>query len=372
MTAKERQGRTIVLVGGGHAHLHVVDDLGRNSIPGWRVRLVSREAVTPYSGMLPGVVAGHYGRKEMEIDLADLCTRHGVGFLQASACGIDRSRRRLLLADGCELGYDLLSLDIGIAPAFDAISGAAENAIPVKPIGTFLQKIEPLIDVAQRQAGRHRIAIVGGGAAGAELVLALFHRLQSQRPALALVTGGALLDGHAPRVSRIFRSLLDQRGIALYENAQVAEINAASIRLADGSRIGADAVLLATHGVAPAWLARTGLTLEEGFLAVSPTLQSLDDPAILAVGDCAALIASPRPKAGVYAVRAGPPLALNLRALARGRQPAPWKPQEHHLSLLSTGDKSAVAARGRLVVAGRLVWRLKDRIDRNWVGRYGQ
>ncbi len=123
--------------------------------------------------------------------------------------------------------------------------------------------------------------------------------------------------------------------------------------LDNGETLAADAVLLTTDAAAPSWFGGTGLDLDaKGFLAVGPTLQSTNDPDVFAAGDCAALIASPREKAGVYAVRAGPPLAGNVHRRARGVQTKAWAPQRRHLALISTGERYAVASRVILKAEG--------------------
>lgn len=366
--------RAILLVGGGHAHVHVMRALSGRLPQGWRVRLVSPGRFTPYSGMLPGFIAGHYRFEDMHIDLEWLAAETGTEFGQASAIGLDRERRRVLTDDGQEIGYDILSLDIGITPALDAIDGAAENAIAVKPIADFVEKFDGLRNAALSPDGPRRIAVIGGGAGGVELLLSLQTRFSQEgqsRLAFCLVTSGEILSAHNRRVRDAFRKVLGDRGVALREQARVAAVEPGELVLSNGERIEADAVLVTTNAMAAGWLGETGLQLDKGgFVAVGPTLQSLNDPNVLAVGDCASLVETPREKAGVYAVRAGPPLARNLIAMAEGRKPAPWRPQSRHLALISTGKKYAVASRGAFKAEGKWLWSLKDWIDRSWMRQY--
>lgn len=368
--------RRLVLLGGGHAHVHVLDAFGRRPEAGVQVTLVSRDADTAYSGMLPGVVAGVYGGAEAHVNLERLCAAGGIEFIHATAMGIDRDGRRALLADGRSVGYDVLSVDVGIEPATDAIPGAREHAIAAKPIGRFLDRFDRLLADAAAAGRPFRIAMVGGGAGGVELLLAVQSRLRQELGdadgvQCMLATAGPLLATHDGRVRGLLRRILQERGVAVHENRPAVSVEADAVCFADGGQESADAVLLATNGAAPGWLRSTGLALDEGgFLAVGPTLQSLSDVAVFAAGDCAALIGNQREKAGVYAVRAGPPLARNLRAVLRGEEPRSWSPQARHLALISTGDGRAVASWGPLAAEGALLWRLKDRIDRGWIARY--
>ncbi|MGQ7790986.1 FAD-dependent oxidoreductase [Faunimonas sp. B44] len=371
--------RHIVLVGGGHAHVEVVRRFGNRRFPGVLMTLVSREGETPYSGMLPGLVAGHYRRGDIHVPLRPLCDAASAAFVAGEAVGLDLAGKAVRLKDGREIGYDLLSLDVGITPRLDGIEGAEAHAIAVKPIGQFLQKWEALEASALAPGGPRRIAVVGGGAAGFELVLAIRHRLRADAAAhgldpdafsFVLVTDGRLLAGQNGAVRRAAHRGLIGAKVALVEGARVTAIGAHAVH-AGGLAVDADIALVATEAAAPRWLQESGLVLDgDGFVAVARTLRSLGDPSVFAAGDCATMVDDPRPKAGVFAVRQGPPLARNLRRAAEGRPLAEYRPQRQHLSILSTGDCRAIAARGPFKAEGGWVWRWKDRIDRRWIARY--
>jgi selenide,water dikinase len=217
--------------------------------------------------------------------------------------------------------------------------------------------------------------VVGGGAGGVELLLSLRARLLKETGGaeftFTLVTSRTILEQHNTGVKNAFRRAMNARNIVVREQRDVHALAAQGIELAGGETIAADAVLVTTDAAPPPWFAATGLTLDRGgFLAVGPTLQVLNDPNVFAAGDCAGLTASPRPKAGVFAVRAGPPLAENLRRRARNAPPRPWRPQKLHLALISTGERYAVASFGPFKAEGAWLWRLKDWIDRRWMAQY--
>ena len=370
----------IVLVGGGHAHVHVLKAFGQWRDPQLRLTLIARDLMTPYSGMLPGVVAGLYTADEAHIDLEKLAAATGTRLVHAAATGIDRANKQVTCGGHAPVAYDLLSLDVGSTPSLDAIPGAREHGIAVKPIGDFLAKFDALLAACAKPDGPRRIAVIGGGAGGVELLLSVRTRLRAEAARAAgdpdsfsfqLVTDGAVLPTHNVRVRKAFRRVFAACNISLLENRRVAAIRAGAIELGDGSSLPADATFLVTQAAAPSWFAATGLTLDSrGFIAVGPTLQSLNEPAIFAVGDCAALVDSPREKAGVYAVREGPPLAANLRRLAHGETPHAFHPQARHLALISTGERYAVASRGALKLEGAWLWTVKDWIDRRWMAQY--
>jgi selenide,water dikinase len=364
----------IVLLGGGHAHVHVLVALAMRPLPSVRLTLITRDLMTPYSAMLPGVIAGLYTSAQAHIDLVRLAAATGTRLIRAEAIGLDRTDMRVLLAAHPPVTYDIVSINVGTAPALAAIEGAAEHAIAVKPIGSFLNKFQCLTEACRRQGGPRKIAVVGGGAAGVELLLSARTRLLQDALAadfsFTLVTDGEILATHNSYVRAAFRRFFAERRITLHEHKRVCKVTTRSIELAGGELVEADAVLVTTDATAPPWFRDTGLDLDaKGFVAVVSTLQASNDPDVFAAGDCAAL-PSPREKAGVYAVRAGPPLALNLRRHARGQTLKAWQPQRRHLALISTGERYAIASRGIIKAEGAWVWTVKDWIDRRWMAMY--
>jgi len=370
----------IVLVGGGHAHVHVLAAFGKWRDSDVRVTLIARDLMTPYSGMLPGVIAGLYTAEQAHIDLEKLAAVTGTRLVHAAASGLDRAGKQVLCDGHPPVPYDILSLDVGSTPSLDAILGAREHGMAVKPISEFLAKFETLRAQCAKPDGPRRIAVIGGGAGGTELLLSVRTRLRAEAVrdgrdpgafSFQLVTDGKILATHNTRVRAAFGRVFAECKIALLENHRVAGLRAGAIDLERGRSLPADATFIVTQASAPGWFATTGLQRDEGgFIAVGPALQSLNDPSVFAVGDCAALVETPREKAGVYAVREGPPLAANLRRLAHGEAPREWRPQAVHLALISTGERYAIASRGPFKLEGAWLWTVKDWIDRRWMRQY--
>jgi len=337
--------KRLLLIGAGHGHLVVLRSLAEKPLYGARITLVSPRARQVYSGMLPGVLAGHYRRAEAEIDVATLAERAYVELEQGVVERLEPDQRRAVLADGRSFGYDFPSLNAG--SLVDASLPGAEHALPVKPFDEFLARLR----IAER------VAVVGAGAAGAEIAMALRHRgamvtLFSEKPAL-----------EAGTLKRLRKRKIDFRpGMA------VTAIEPGPVVLAGQARQEFDLVLLAT-GTAPLpWLRSSGLAADErGFVLVHDTLQSMSHPEIFALGDCATLRNSPHPKSGVFAVRHGEALVANLRRLLAGAPLEPYVPQEKALSILTCGARYAIAERGAWRAQGRWVWWWKNRIDRRWI-----
>src|SRR5216110_3515153 len=361
------------LVGGGHAHVHVLKRFGMRPVPGLRLTLVTRDVETPYSGMLPGYVAGLYSFAECHIDLVRLARFAGVRLIHDEAVGLDRGHRQILCRAHPPIRYDILSLDIGSTPRMGDAAGAAEHTVSVKPIDRFGERWEAFLDRA-RELGHMRLAIVGGGAGGVELAVSAQQRLARllpTQPQVTLVTREGLLPSHNDAVRRRFEIIFRERGMRAVANNPIVRVEPGRLIAQDGSVIEFDEALWVTEAAGAPWLADTGLPLDErGFVIIDETYRSPADTAVFAAGDIATMPAHPREKAGVYAVRAGPPLADNLRRALAGHRLRRAVPQRQALALIGTGDKRAVASRGRHEAYGAPVWWLKDWIDRRWMRRY--
>ena len=367
--------KDLVLVGGGHTHVHVLKSFGMKPMPGVRLTLIGRDVKTPYSGMIPGFVAGHYTFDECHIDLAWLCASTGARLVRGEATGIDRASRQVRLKDGSAVSYDLLSIDVGSAPNLETIPGARQWATPVKPIAELGRHWMAFLARMKSWLGPLNVTVIGGGAGGVELALAIDHRLrQAAKGAqvqVTLATKDEILTGHAVAARRKIQAIFRRRGLQLLEKAATVRIERGAVQLESGKWLQSDAVFVVTEASAAEWFATTGLPLDgRGFLAVADTLRSTGDERIFAVGDCATVLKHPRPKAGVFAVRQGPPLAENLRRVVLDQAPEPFVPQARYLSIIGTGDGRAVATRGSWAIEGAWVWRWKNHVDRKWMRLY--
>jgi selenide,water dikinase len=360
--------RDVVLIGGGHTHALVLRAWGMAPLPGARLTVVNPDPAAPYSGMLPGLVAGNYRRDDLMIDLVRLARFAGARLILDRAVGIDRDRRMVHLSGRGPVRYDLASIDIGITSDMPDLPGFAAHAHPAKPLADFAAAWQG--HLARVAAGGPADAVViGGGVAGVELALAMAFRLGAGRVTL-VEAAGAILPDLAPGTRATLAAEARRLGVALRAAAPVAAVDAGHVTLASGERLVSAFTCGAAGASAQGWLSGTGLDLHQGFVSVGATLASVTDPAIFAVGDCAHLTHAPRPKAGVYAVRQAPVLFDNLRAALTGGTPRPYRPQRDYLKLISCGDRRAVADRSGLRTSGALLWRWKDWIDRRFMARF--
>ena len=373
--------RDIVLVGGGHSHVGVLKSFGMQPIAGVRLTLICTDTHTPYSGMLPGYVAGHYDYDAVHIDLSRLAVFAGARFYRDEVTGLDRVNRKVLCRNRPPVPFDVLSINIGSTPRLQGVPGAAEHAVAVKPIARFNDRWLALLERVQRHPGKTTVAVVGAGAGGVELLLAMQFRLRKVIGALGrnpdelvfhLFTDSArILPTHNTGVRRRFETVLAERQVLVHRNAAVVQVMPGRLQTASGEVIDADEIVWVTRAGGAEWLKGTGLALDpDGFIQVADTLQTVTDPLIFAAGDIAGIVNHPLEKAGVFAVRQGPPLTGNLRRSVQGAQLKPYHPQRSWLALISTGDQYAVASRGRLGFGGAWVWRWKDWIDQRFMRKF--
>jgi selenide, water dikinase len=373
--------KDIVLVGAGHAHVGVLRRFSMRPEPGVRLTLITRQLDTPYSGMLPGQVAGHYGFDDTHVDTGPLSRFARARLFHDEAVGLDLPSRQVLCRDRPPVPFDLLSLDIGSTPNTGDVPGASDHAVPVKPIDGFLERFEALRSRVLEAGGRRRIGVVGAGAGGVELLLALERRLRRDLAAaghdpahlsFTLITSSQeILPIFPKRMRERFASIMAERGIAVRTGSPVVSVTPGALRLADGTDLPLDEILWTTRAAPTPWLGESGLALDEnGFIRVHPTLESVSHSGVFAAGDVAMVEGFRLPRSGVYAVRQGPALADNLRRSLTGRPLAPYRPQSDALYLISTGEPYAVGTRNGLVVEGAWVWRLKDWIDRRFMRKF--
>ncbi len=373
--------KDVVLVGAGHAHVGVLRAFGMRPEPGVRLTLITREVHTPYSGMLPGMIAGHYSADQAHIDTGPLARFANARLYQSEVTGLDLSAGRVLCNNRPPVPFDVLSINIGSTPGMQRVPGVAEHAVPVKPVDGFLARFEAARARILAARGRARIGVVGAGPGGVELILALQFRLErdvraaGDDPAglsFTIVTPSAGVLPSLPAATRqTFTDILCQRGIVVRANSKVSAVEADAAILDDGARIAFDEIFWTTRAEAASWLRETALALDDdGFIRVGRTLQSVSHPEVFVAGDVAAIDGYSLPKSGVYAVRSTPTLATNIRHALVGQPLRRYRPQRDALYLISTGDANAVGTRNGVTFSGAWVWRWKDWIDRRFMAKF--
>jgi selenide,water dikinase len=408
--------KDLVLIGGGHSHVIVLKMFGIKPLPGVRLTLISDVSHTPYSGMLPGHVAGFYDEDECHIDLRSLSQFAQAQIFIDKAIALDLDKNQVICPNHPPINFNLLSIDIGSTPNTLSVAGAAAYAIPAKPVPEFLANWNQLIKERQNYQKPLCIAIVGGGAGGVELALNMQSRLLATDPinfkniskpniskqidnlSVESVTKSVvkfhlfhrdreLTIGHNQRVRRRLKEILISRGIKLHLGETVCAIQKNNLNLPitnyqlpitnyqihceSGLRLECDRIFWVTQASAPNWIKASGFSTDDkGFIQVNDYLQSVSHPHIFAAGDIATMVNHPRPKAGVFAVRQGKPLFENLQRLLLEKPLKAFVPQKQYLGLIGTGNKSAIASRGPLMWESPLLWRWKDWIDRKFMEKF--
>jgi selenide,water dikinase len=365
------------LIGGGHTHALLLLKWAMNPLPGVQVTLVNPQVKAPYTGMLPGHIAGHYERSELDIDLVRLARRANARLVLDHAVGIDTNNKRVQLSSRPDIAYDTLSIDIGIATDLKQVPGSDLYAYPAKPLGPFADAWGEFLQHIEDDEVIPNIAIIGAGVAGVELSLAMAHRLRSSNCndySIRLVESG---DEPLREIGRFARRdllrELHHYDVKVIAGARIDRITESEVSFtSDIPSIPADFVVTAAGAKPHYWLSNTGIALEKGYIAVDDMLRSVSTPNVFAVGDCAHLSFAPRPKAGVFAVREAPILFENLRADLSGQRMTRFHPQKSYLKLISKGRKSAVVDKWGVRLQGPWAWWLKDKIDSTFMAQFRQ
>lgn len=374
--------KDLVLIGGGHAHVAVLRHFGMRPLDGLRITLISRDIHTPYSGMLPGYIAGHYDYDQCHIDLAPLCRFARARLYHNEVSAVDLAHHRVHAEGRPAITFDFLSVNCGARPNTLNVPGAEEFALVVKPVDIFLQRWQKLQNDVINSRGEFHIAVVGGGAGGVELALAVRYRLRkllakrgedAARLKFCLLTQGAkILPAHHASVQRRFIKILAERNIRVLFNHAVNAVGEDFVCAANGRKIATNAVIFVTHAESPAWPRQSGLDVDaDGFIRVNKYLQSTSHAGVFAAGDIVSL-PEPRAKSGVFAVRQSRVLSRNLASAVTEKRLTAYRPQKHFLGLISTGDKYAVAARANWSWQAGWLWRLKDWVDRRFMQKFNR
>lgn len=382
--------RHLLMLGGGHAHLSLLEAAAGYLERGHRVTLVSPEPVHYYSGMGPGMLGGTYDPEEVRFPIRAIAEKRGVDWVRDRAERIDPVDRVVHLAGGHRLSYDVLSVNTGssIAPtvAIDELGTAGPRVFTAKPVSQMLELRRHLEErLRDDPSQRLRIVVAGGGPAAVESVANLARLVREHAPQAAsrggveldLFVGRSVLPGFPARADRAAVRALSRLGIRVREADYVRRVVPGGVMTVGGEEP-ADVVLLAT-GIVPSRLfADSQMPVgSDGSMAVNERLHCLGHPEVFGAGDCVWFTPRPLARAGVFAVRQSPVLVHNVGAALDG-QPArmtPFRPQRGYLLLLNLGDGSALGWRRvvgvDLVSRSRAAWRLKDRIDRSFMHRFG-
>lgn len=377
MTTQTTLTRDLVLVGGGHAHALMLRMWGMTPVQGVQVTLINPGPTAPYSGMLPGHIAGHYARDALEIDLVKLARFAGARVILGAADEIDAARKVIHVPGRGEIAYDVASLDVGLHARALHIPGFSEFGIGAKPLDAYADRWDAFLEQVKVGSKTGAVAVIGGGVAGCELALAMAHRLQGlgKVNCVTLIEANTKLASATPGADRILRDEMLRLGLTVVSAVEVEEVTARAVKLRGYSEVASEFTVGTAGGFAHDWLAASDLEKDsQGFVQVDDQLLVPGRKDLFAVGDCAALMASPRPKAGVFAVRAAPVLYHNISTALTGGAMKPFRPQADYLKLMSLGSKDAMAAKwGRcLALPKAQLWRWKDHIDQSFMRKFSE
>ena len=374
LTRKAPTSHDLVLIGGGHSQITVLKKFGMKPIPGLRITLINKDFISSYSGMLPGYIAETYDRSQTEIDLLNLCKFSNSRLVIDKVIGLDLDEKLVILENRAPIIFDTLSINSGGEPNLGYIKGANEFSIPIKPISKLVKIIDGIKEKIKKLNGIS-ISVVGGGAGGIELALALTQYLKTKQNIkeieVNLISKGQYLAKAKNKISQnTILSFLKNNNINVILNEEVIEFGQNFIKTSKGTIINSKFNFLVTPISAPKWMSETGLSLDNsGFIRVNKFLQTSNEN-IFASGDVSSFENKNLPKAGVYAVRQGPILFKNLRAKILNYSLTSFKPQSSFLSLIGNGKDEAIFSWKGISFKSKFAWMLKRYIDESFMKKY--
>lgn len=357
--------KRLVLVGGGHAHIHSLKHADLFARQGAEVVLIGPDQFHYYSGMGPGMLSRIYKPEQVRFNIKAMIESRGGVFKRGRVTSIDAKNRLLILEGEERIDYDLVSFNIGSHVPVHLISGAAREAFPVKPIENLERVRKTVLDRIRKE--KLRILLIGGGAAGVELAGNIWRLFQDHHGQAEIILANSkerLLHDLPEKASRLAENSLSQREIRIIPNFQAASMSQGIARSKSGEEIPYDIAVLTTGILPPSIFFNSRLeTSKDGGLLVNRYLQSIKYPEIFGGGDCISFQPRPLDRVGVYAVREAPILFHNLLASLVGKSLKPFRPQKKYLLIFNMGDDTGILVKGSFVWKSKLAFKLKDYID---------
>lgn len=352
----------VVLVGAGHAHLHLLHQTSTLAAAGVDVTLVAPSTFR-YSGTATAVASGARPVQAGTVDVAALAAEHGVTHVQGFATAFDGGARVLHTDDGRQVEWDAVSLNVGSVPAEDGLR-VHGDVVRIKPLEDFVSLRERLAGLT----GAARVAVIGSGATGLEVAGHVAARLGPSADVIVVEQDRVPARFLAPAPRHAALSALVERGVRFAVGVPAVEVGEDRAVMADGRVVSCDVAVVATGLRAHPVVEDFGLGDQRG-VPVRATLQHVDRDDVFAAGDCAHFTPRPLPRLGVHGVRQGPVLLDALVAWARGDSPPVYEPPARVLQILDLGADVGLAVWGRWWACGRVAHLAKRTIDERWLAR---
>ena len=367
------QAKNILLLGGGHSHVILLKHLSRLDSSKITVTLISESENLTYSGLIPAYMAGKVATSSLQFNLKNICRRYGFQFVESSVEKILKHKNQVVTADGKIWNYDICSVNLGIkAQKLYTAESSIDNVIYLKPIAGLIKKWDQC--AAKLAASEsQKIVIVGGGAAAFEVATACRLRFPNPKTEVKIISGlHRILQNYSNSTRHLAIRSLEKNNILIMNGQKVDSVEKQNLTLSGGDKVTWDTLLVATTAAPLELFKNSNLPVDHlGFVTVDQRLLVTGHENLFAVGDCSTFVASPLPKAGVFAVRQAPVLFKNILELVSDKKAShKYTPQSKFLSLLLSGKKTAIASYGQIAVSGWWVYKLKYYIDQKFMTKF--
>jgi len=361
----------LVLIGGGHAHMMTLENIGEFVEKGFKVTVIGPSFYHYYSGMGPGMLGGTYSPDDIRFATRDVVEKQGGIFVKDKVDRIDPDKKEIYTQTGQTFSYDVLSFNAGSYVPMQAPENS-NNIYPVKPIEKLMEAGDKLKVLFSQK--KIMVSIVGGGPSSAEIagnVRQLAKKVNKHMPDIRIFAGKKFMGKFPESVrSRVFSSL-HNRGIQILETGYVKEIKPDEVSLESGETFSTDFIFIAMGVIPSTIFEESGLPVgpDKGLL-VNKYLQSVKYPEIFGGGDCIYFEDQPLDKVGVYAVRENPVLLHNLMVTLKGGDLEIFDPGPEYLLIFNIGDGLGVFKKKWLVFGGKIAFMIKDYIDRRFMNKF--
>lgn len=360
----------LVLLGGGEAHLFVLDAIRRGKLRGADVTLVAPTASEPWPPMVAGLVSGRYRLEDALPDGAQLAAAAGVRRVHAAVERLDAARRTIHVAGADPLTWDILSIAARPEPNVGALT--AHPARPASKAAEIPQRLE----TAATGESALSVVVVGAGVRGLEIACAVRRRLGAMNRGFGdrvtlVERGSQILPKFSPVAARAAERVLIRQRVGIATGTSAVRCEDRTLHFHHGGSTRADLVLWAGETSPPPWLEASDLeTDEQGFVATDAGLRSVSHPEVFASG------ASGRIREGGNADRRTRPARRDATALLRGIAAALkgdlatlHRPSRPVATFVDTSDGRALVLGKNLAVHSTAALYLKERRDRELMQR---
>ncbi|MDF2956402.1 MAG: NADH dehydrogenase [Candidatus Alkanophagales archaeon MCA70_species_1] len=364
----------LVVIGCGFAGIEVVEGV-RKRMKDAEITMIDPRARMQNQSLFPEIISEKVTPDEITGDLSSFARKHDAKFINEAALSVD-FKSKVVRTEREEVPYDFLAITVGAVPSYFGIPGAEERSYQINTLEGALEAKEALERLVS--SGKDRIAVVGAGLTGVELVGELVDKYGGKLKITLIEALSRVLPAFSeanPKVCTYIERVLREKGVDIMLNTAVERVEDDKIYFKGGGSLDYD-MLFWTAGIRPAPLLEAlDVPKERGWIKVDESLRVEGMNDVFAGGDCAFVVIEGRcsGKNAEEAERQGRMIAENIVRSEKGKPLAKYRPKntiERPRAFISYGGGKAIATSGRLMIKGRIAYMLKKYVDLRFMKRF--